>query len=76
VWEWTTTPYRPSPGELTSINTWRLVPADAAWFVIKGGAFDTAASGLDLMAFYRDGFPSHLESPHQGFRCVMDPPGD
>jgi formylglycine-generating enzyme required for sulfatase activity/tRNA A-37 threonylcarbamoyl transferase component Bud32 len=74
VWEWTASAYRPAPQEITNINAWRLVANDAAWFVIKGGSLMTPPDDLDLMAFFRGGFPGGLGTPYQGFRCAMDPP--
>jgi serine/threonine-protein kinase len=74
VWEWTSSAYRPTPEEITSINAWRLVANDTAWFVIKGGSLMTPADDLDLMAFFRGGFPAALATPYQGFRCAMDTP--
>jgi serine/threonine-protein kinase len=72
VWEWTASPYRPASQEIASINAWRLVPQDAGWFVIKGGSLMSPADDVDLLAFFRGGFPAHLATPYQGFRCVMD----
>jgi formylglycine-generating enzyme required for sulfatase activity len=74
VWEWTTSPYSPTAEEITSVNAWRSVAKDAAWFVIKGGSFNTPHNDLDLMSFFRGGFPGDIPSPYQGFRCVMDLP--
>jgi formylglycine-generating enzyme required for sulfatase activity/tRNA A-37 threonylcarbamoyl transferase component Bud32 len=74
VWEWTTIPYRPTSEEIASVNSWRSVAPDASWFVIKGGSFITPAEDLDLMGFFRGGFPGDIPSPYQGFRCAMDVP--
>jgi serine/threonine-protein kinase len=74
VWEWTTMAYRPTQSEIASLNSWRSVAPDAPWFVIKGGSFLTPAQDLDLMGFFRGGFPGDIPSPYQGFRCAMDVP--
>jgi formylglycine-generating enzyme required for sulfatase activity len=75
VWEWTASPYDPSPPEIASFaEGFRGWKPGAAWFVIKGGSFFTPADDLDLLAFFRAAAPSDIKLRYQGFRCAMDVP--
>jgi formylglycine-generating enzyme required for sulfatase activity len=75
VWEWTASPYRPSPEEIADRdmawgNAWK---PGAPWFVIKGGSYFTPSDDLDLLVFFRAANPADVKIPFQGFRCAMDP---
>ncbi len=72
VWEWTASPFTPSPAEMADMK--RLLKGQsfsAEWRIIKGGSFSPGGSGDFDTAKHR-GLPVDARSPWIGFRCVRD----
>ena len=74
VWEWTATPYAPTPEDNAGMK--RLLNGQsfsADWRTIKGGSFAPGSSEYFAIAKHR-GLPIDARSVWIGFRCVRSIP--
>jgi formylglycine-generating enzyme required for sulfatase activity len=72
VWEWTATPYAPTPTDTAAIK--RLLNGQsfsADWRTIKGGSFAAGSKEAFNVTLHR-GLPIDARSVWIGFRCVRD----
>jgi len=74
VWEWTASPYNPTPADMTAMQ--QLLKGQsfsADWRIIKGGSFK-AGDNEDFDVAKHRPLPVDARSPWIGFRCVRNVP--
>ncbi len=71
VFEWTATPYVPSPPEIRDMESNASGKGSSQWRSLKGGSF-LVKNELFFRCYMRRGWPVDLPLQSIGFRCVKD----